>query len=374
MSIIILIAVIIVAALIETAIYDKHWADGLRVRIGFGSNKAVEGGSTELVEVIEHSGRLPLPWLTVKFQASRDLIMPDSSNASVTDYYYREDIFAVSPGKKITRRLPIKCARRGLQSVRSFDLITNDIFLVRRYIKNYAGSSQLVVYPRPVDISELSFEARRIMGDYVVKRSLLEDVFVFRGIREYMEGDSLNKINWRATAKNDKLVINQHEATTSLSATIFLDVDSAFCNINEMLIEESISIAASIANDFIASGIPVGLVCNGRDCVTGEETMISSGCSPQHADSISTALARLDIQKGTRRLHEITDIISAEPQMFAVIISSDTSRKQIEFVKKMLMDSGEALWVIPVPCDERVPLDVISAVPNHYVWRVNNDR
>lgn len=371
MSIVIFVLVLILLAWLEKLIYDAHWNDGLRVRINFGTDRAVEGGTAELVEVVEHAGRLPLPWLTVKFQASRDLQLPDSANASVTDYYYREDIFAISPGERITRRLPVTCARRGLQSVRSIDLLSNDLLMVSRYVSNYAGNAELIVYPRIVDTSELCFEARRFMGEIVTRRNLQEDPFVFRGVREYIEGDSPRSINWKATARSDRPVVNQYESTTSLSAAIWLGLET---NMDMVVVEESIRIAASVARSFIADGIPVSLLSNGTDCVTGQVTRISSGCSPQHTDNICTALARLDANHELRQFAKVAAGDKGGGEEFIILIAPFVKPPLVKLVQEVTEAGREVLWIKPVRGYDTDQGDELEGIAKHYIWRVTDER
>ncbi|MBE6754116.1 MAG: DUF58 domain-containing protein [Ruminococcaceae bacterium] len=371
MSIVIFLVLLLVLAWIEKWIYDAHWDDGLNVRISFGTDRSVEGGTAELVEVVEHAGRLPLPWLTVKFQASRDLVMPDSTNASVTDYYYREDIFAISPGERITRRLPVTCAKRGLQTVRAIDLLTNDLLMISRYVGNYSGSAELVVYPRPVDTSELYFEARRFMGEIITKRNLQEDPFVFRGVREYVEGDSIRAINWKATARSDRPVVNQYESTTSLSAAIWLCVETAM---DPVVAEESIRIAASVARRLIGDGIPVSLLSNGTDCITHQVTRISSGCSPQHADTVCTALARLDTENNVRRFVSVAADDKTGEEEFVIVIAPYVKPAMVNFVKEVTEAGREVMWIKPVRADEPDGENELEGIANHYIWRVTDER
>lgn len=370
MSILILLAIIVIVAVVELAVYDRGWSKGLNVSLRFGAGKAVEGGEAELVEVVEYGGKLPLPWLTVKFQSSRDLVMPDSENARVTDYYYREDVFSINPGERITRRLPIKCEKRGVHGVRSIDVLTSDLLMVRDYVMNYTGGARIVVYPSPVDVSELEFRARRVMGDFIVRRNLTEDPFFFRGVREYVEGDSPRSVNWRASARTDRLAVNQYESTTSMSAGIWLDVGRGGY-LDNPLTEEGIRIAASIATGFVESGIPVGLVSNGRDILTGREARVFSGCSPQHAENIGEALARLNTALPARSLPAVTKgLDKSETDEFIIIISAE-DRPDIRTLVQSIPDTGrEVLWITPVPRDEMRSDDELRVSDDQYIWRM----
>ncbi len=376
MSIIILVLIIIAAVAIEEKIYERHWYKGLRVKIGFSNDKAVEGGETELYEIVEYAGRLPLPWLSVKFQASKELMLPNTANVKVTDYYYREDVFAIHPGERITRRLPVTCSRRGVHRVHSVDLISTDMLMCGRLVANRGGSTSIVVYPRTVDLEQLSYNARRVLGDYITKRNLVEDPFIFKGLRDYVEGDSPKSVNWRASAKWDRLAVNQYESTTSLCAAIWLNADGETNRLDEPLMEEGIRLAATVAGQLIGGGVPVSLCSNGRDYATGGETFVSAGCSAQHYDTINAALARIDLSKEVRYMHHaLADMRStSDSEELIIIISADVSERLIEKARELEEMGRKVLWILPARLDDRRGFEQLDCLSDSYVWRVGIDR
>ena len=372
MSIFILVAAIIAAVLIECRIYERHWDDGVTARIGFGVDRTVEGGASELVEVVEHGGRMRLPWLSVKFQASKYLSLPQEDNANVTDNYYREDVFCIRPGERITRRLPIVCEKRGIHSIGAIDLISRDMFMVERLVTNLPGHATITVFPKQVDVSDIVFDARRTMGDFITKKRTIEDPFVFRGLRDYVEGDDPRSINWRASAKTDRMTVNQYESTTSLCASIWLNCENGTGWFDEIVSEESIRIASSLAASLIDSGVPVSFCTNGRDFYTQAEVKhIPGGCSQQHLDNINTALARIELGLKPRRMDSAAEDMLAlsATEDFIVIISADLDPRLIARASSLRESGREVLWIAPVRRDDTRDMDELSAIPNHYVWR-----
>ena len=374
MSIIILLAVLVVLVMLEQRLYVFHWDEGLDAKVSFTLDRATEGGRTELVEVVQHAGKLPLPWLTVKFQASKGLELPESDNSNVTDYYYREDVFSIKPGQRITRRLSVRCPKRGVHTVRSVDLISRDMLMTTRLVVNQPGNAQITVLPRQVDVSDISYDARRLMGDYISKRRLNEDPFVFRGLRDYIEGDDPRSINWRTSAKWDKHIVNQYESTTSLCVSIWLGCDGGSGWLDEIAAEEGIRIASSLAAQFVGDGVPVSLCTNGRDCATGAKIKdISSGCSPLHLDNINYSLARIDLSKKARRMRDTVDdmLKTVTSEDFIVIISTETDAGLIEKARALREQGREVLWITPVRREDTRTFDELSALPNHYIWRIS---
>lgn len=90
---------------IQMVLYKKYWAKNLHVSVTFRQNAIYERDEGEIIEVIENRKRLPLPMLKVKFQTSKNLGFLDEKGSKTTDQYYRNDIFQVGGGEKITRTL-----------------------------------------------------------------------------------------------------------------------------------------------------------------------------------------------------------------------------------------------------------------------------
>lgn len=376
MWLLIIITVIGIFAAIEMRIYSKKWHEGLSAHISFSTDRAVEGDSIELIEVVEQRGKLPLPWLTLKFQISRDIHLPDSSNASVTDYYNREDIFSIKRDQKITRRLPAICAKRGFHRVHSVDLLSTDMLMAKKLVWNIGGKSHVTVYPKMTDIPELHHRVRSIMGDFVVRTALNQDPFFFKGLRDYVPGDSVRHVNWRATARTDELVVNEFDYTSSKYATVWLNIDNDYNWIDHNIHEESIRIAASLIDTLIADGIPVGLRSNAADIVTGDRIFLSPGNSPEHCDNCMTALARIQLEKDPPPLlgyfDELTGAKSSDELI--IIISSYQSPELIEKLRQLeQMSDRDVLWIKPVRVDDYNEYTELSVLKNACIWRVDCD-
>ena len=99
--------------MLQLLIYKKLWDKNLKVSVFFQQSGISEGEKGEIVEVIENKKRLPLAMLKVKFQTSRNLGFSDDIGSKTTDQYYRNDIFQINAGEKITRTLKFTGNKRG---------------------------------------------------------------------------------------------------------------------------------------------------------------------------------------------------------------------------------------------------------------------
>ena len=103
----------------------------------------------------------------------------------------------------------------------------------------------------------------RMLGTLQCAKRLYEDPFAFRTIRDYTTDDPMKAINWKASAKTGTLMVNTFDSALSQKAMLFLDVEDSGILKYQDLVEESISIAASLARRLLRRGIEVGFCFNG---------------------------------------------------------------------------------------------------------------
>lgn len=115
----------------------------------------------------------------------------------------------------------------------------------------------------------------------------------FYGVREYVYGDELKRINWRATARLARLMSNDYveERVTD----VLLVVDAGFKGILEdsealELADVEVSAAASIALHLLRAGNRVSLISRGR-----ERTWLRPGFGKRQLLAILYSLSELEV-------------------------------------------------------------------------------
>jgi hypothetical protein len=185
MAVLNILIVFIALVVLQRAIYNRFWNRSLAVDLRFSSKIGIEGSSVWLTEIITSRKALPLPWLVVKFHVSRHLVFPDHLHASVTDNYYREDLFSLGMYQRISRTLQVDLNKRGYYTIRSIDLISSDLLLTEKLVSQAQSLSVLTVTPRLIPRKDLAIPYSQLIGPMLVAQALLPDPFEFRTIREY---------------------------------------------------------------------------------------------------------------------------------------------------------------------------------------------
>lgn len=344
------LAGILVVFLGWTFYYRRHWRDGLRAELSFGQDFLYAGEQTFITEKIENAKRMPVPILEAAFQIRKEIQFLDLENTAVSDFTYKRDVFSVLGNQRIIRKLPVECKKRGYYQIEKVDFTTYSLLHTWLYTMEQPEEKSLYVYAKRTDVSELVLSCEKILGARQCARRLYEDPFAFRGIREYTITDPMKTINWKASAKSGELMVNTFDSTLTERVMIYLNVADEGIIKHENLIEEGISVAASLAQKLIGKGMEVGIALN----AAGGKFCISPAGGRGHLTSIERMLAEFEAKD---RVVPFSNILAEmQEDTMPVFISRNTDgagRAIAEFVGK----EQEGIWVVPVTAAELAEKD-----------------
>jgi len=262
---IIFVALVVIIA--QSWVAKKWMLKGIGYNRFFSVYRAFEGQQIEMVERISNRKLLPVPWLRIESKISENLEFKKQFNLDIKHQQFHKSLFSLMPYTAINRRHQIRCKKRGCYRLNSASLTCGDLFGFQEATKIYELDAELLVYPKLVPLDEIPFPSRSWMGDVVVKRWVVDDPFLYAGVREYTAGDPLNSINWKATARTGTLQVHKRDYTADPRIMIYLNMDVTDHMWGPItrpeLIEKGIAYAASIANYAIAQGIDTGFGTNG---------------------------------------------------------------------------------------------------------------
>jgi uncharacterized protein (DUF58 family) len=228
---------------------------------------------------------LPVIWLQIHESLPVALISPN---------FFRS---AISLGSHGTARLTYSliAARRGYYSVGPLFLNSGDLIGVTKNEEIQGTPDHLTVYPRIVPMSRFMVPSRSPYGTIRHSNPVFEDPSRIMGKRDYQVGDSMRRIDWKATAATRQLQVKQFEPSIAIETSIFLDLDPDDYDLHRRFdaTELAIVVAASIASWTIHRKQSAGLCTNGIDPLLENR-------SPQF----------LLPRKGTGHLMSILDILA----------------------------------------------------------------
>jgi uncharacterized protein (DUF58 family) len=180
---------------------------------------------------------------------------------------------------------------------------SGDLFGFLSNEQTYENLQYLLVYPLVVPLTRFSLPARHPFGDRRTPRRLLEDPSRVIGVRDYVYGDSLRRVHWKATARTMQMQSKIYEATTTYTMVIFLNILSQFDSSHGLqpeVQELGICAAASVADWAINEGYAVGLYANTLMYMPEERVEYEA---EQEGEGEQNLAATLAAQLKRRRIH-----------------------------------------------------------------------
>ena len=255
--------------LLIRAVYLRVWDRGLSVELAFGQHAVSEGQEATLRATVTNAKLLPLPVLMLRYKMNRGLRMGENANATVTDKLNVVEYFSVLGNERVVREQKVEATRRGCYHIDVLNLMMPQLISGQESFLVLSQDTELIVYPKLLEIPEMWGICEKIIGDIISRRRLFEDVFSFRGIRDYTRTDPLSAVNWKATARTGKMMVNLRDYTFGQEVRILLNLEEPNYRYGEDVLENAIRIAATVACRCISDRIPVSLISNA--CVTSEE-------------------------------------------------------------------------------------------------------
>ena len=375
MIILIVPAVILVLLVTERVLFRRCWDRELGAVLSFDAQPAVEGGTSSLTEVITNGKAIPVPVLEVGFTLDTGLRLRDAGNQTVSDQTNAVDVFSVRGYEKITRRLTVDCRRRGYYVINRTSLVAHDFLSREAGYCNLEQNTHLYVYPGEFPPEGLELPLEKIMGEISTRRFLYEDIFLRRGVRDYVPTDPQSRVNWKASARTGSLKVNLSDHSAGQSVRILLNLDEPTIWYPVAVLEDRIRLAASLARVLIQRQISVSMLTNGEDMgrelgipAAAAGMALGEGVSAGHLARVNELLARIDLRLKRPAfsgfLREETERAAGEggqSGVTRVLISSSRREDVSEAASGLSAVRGGLLWLCPLAKDmkdEPVPENV----------------
>lgn len=351
-----LILISVVLASLQGAIYRRFALRNLHYSRSFDTQACFEGEEIQMIEEIANDKLLPLPWLRLEALMHAGLQFRQQSNFSINggiQVQNHKSFFSLMSYTKVIRRHQVRCLQRGCYTLQTATLTCGDLFGLRSVhtTHRFGEESRLLVYPGRVPIADIPIPFHNLQGDMEVRRWIVQDPFNIVGVREYSNGDPLNTLNWKATARSGRLQVHNRGFTSDQRLLIWLNFD-----ISENMwdtvahperIEQGIRYAASLSEFAISRGIPTGFSCNGQ--LVGrpaEAVRLAPAGGRSHMNDIDETMAMLVIARSITFdvfLEQEVERVTADSDI--VLFTSYVSSRMEQLLNR-LRHNGNAVQMI----------------------------
>ena len=235
---------------------------------------------------VTNQGWLPFAWLQVRESLPVELAPPNSLHQVIS---------LGSKGKAHFTYL-LDCRRRGYYTLGPMTFYTSDVLGMTNRNQIYEAD-HFTVFPKIVPLVKLKIKSHSPIGTLRHTQPIFEDPSRIVGKRDYIAGDSLRRIDWKATASSSRLQVKLYEPSIALETALFLNLNNGEYNWKTAHAdtELAITLAASLANHVTQLHQSVGLFANGIDPLqsTGKSTSLPPHHGRGHLLHLLEILARL---------------------------------------------------------------------------------
>ncbi len=131
----------------------------------------------------------------------------------------------IESGKKIQLSYKIRPLKRGMYNFGKVNLILSSRIRLMQIHLRRCKEEEVSVYPSIIDMKELEMSAFNtlVSSGGIRKIRRIGHSYAFEQIKEYVTGDEFRSINWKATGRRGKLMVNQYEDERSQQIICVLD-------------------------------------------------------------------------------------------------------------------------------------------------------
>ena len=222
---------------------------GVRGYLVLRQRRAQVGRPTEVSAEVRNRSFWPVAGLLV--QAERGQIL--EGKAAWIPY--------IAPWRTAAVHWSIVPTHRGTFPQRPPRISTTFPFRFTRARRRLQVKGELLVWPRLANLDVLVGGDLQLAADLEASPRASGSTGEILGAREYRSGDSLRRIHWPQTARQDRLIVCELSTSASRGVHVVMNTDPAvqFSSGEHASLERILSIAASLADASIRQRRPVSL-------------------------------------------------------------------------------------------------------------------
>ncbi len=127
------------------------------------------------------------------------------------------------PGRSFGWRVETPCVVRGEFELGPMLVISGDPFGFYSTPRHIDAAESIIVYPRIVPLNNFNLPTGLISGGEAQQHLTQNITTNAAGVRDYVPGDSINRIHWKSTARRSKLIVKEFEIDPMVDIWMFVD-------------------------------------------------------------------------------------------------------------------------------------------------------
>lgn len=282
------VALILALATLLSRFWLRRAERGLRVRrtvpqfLRYGEEAAID-------LQIHNTSLIRVPWLALRESVAYRLRTTEQ----------RQIVMTLGAGEIRHLRYTIRGTRRGWYTLGPLQIEMGDVLGMLRS-RMTVPASNVTIYPEVLPLTELGLPADLSFGPLrpVGARMISEDPARPAGVRAYVPGDDVRRLDWKSSARQQSLLVRRADPTIAPETTIALAFGRG--DYPQQVLQDAVERAAIVAASFgvalLLHKLPVSFVTNGADPQHGTNGMaLPFGRGDGQRQTLLAAIGRLAI-------------------------------------------------------------------------------
>ncbi len=363
---------LVIVVWLATKVWERSAFRGVSHHRSLSRRRAFIGDSLEYTVTLSNEKVLPLIWVDIQdpFPVGLELAGARLRGSGSEGTKQHQITTSLLPYQKVSWKYSLRCTTRGYHRIGPVQVRTGDIFGFTAAETRFPEVEHVLVYPRIVDLGELTLPSKHPLGETKGRQLLHQDPARFLGLRDYQPTDPMKHINWKATARRLRLQTKLFEPVVSLNLLIALNAatsEHAWQGSNRRLFERAVTVAASVAKHAADRGYSFALISNAVAAYSGKWLSVPFGSSPAQLSLVLEALA----MAGPYVVASLTEVSRAErhsvPQgatvmLVTAVITPTLAREVVEW-------RGRGYQLMVLYTGDGAPERDLPGVPVYHVGR-----
>lgn len=170
----------------------------------------------------------------------------------------------LASGKSIKISYSLKPLKRGLYEFNSINLFVSSFFKIVEKRVEIPQKQEVAVYPSILQMKkfELQLFSKTAIFQGIKKVRRIGNNNEFEQIKNYVQGDDLRTINWKATSRKGELMVNQYQDEKAQQVYCIIDKSRAMRSPFEglSLLDHSINASLVLSNIILKKGDKAGVI------------------------------------------------------------------------------------------------------------------
>lgn len=280
-----------------------------------------QAGQSLQVTIEINKSFFPLFYLIIEEQFSEKL------NSQLANKSSAKAIFFPLFKRNMTYTYTLPSLPRGEHTFSGVIVKTGDLFGFIQKQVEYDLEQTLLVYPR-IETINWKFSSRGVSGNTFLSKNRVQDVSTVVGIRDYVPGDRLTWIDWKTTAKRNKLVTKQFEQRVTEETLLFLDDSKDSYTATDLdLFEKVVTVTASLVSVIERSGHPF---------VIAGFSKMKHGVDERNGHHVYKMLAKVEAKRETSFAEFVKSVlIHDQKRVRVVFISAYVSDELLKLLNRL---------------------------------------